>query len=102
MNFSIGNKNQLKEHFLTQFPSETQYTEFFENPLFNKYSLKIGAEWFIYEIGKGFTHCIETESFELRVKLLEAIIKDLEKKEPIYLHQQNKTLSLNNQIRKRL
>jgi len=80
MGFCSVHKVKLKINFLTHYPSETQYTEFYNNPLFNKQG-NFDDGWFMYDRIKnyGFTNLVQTEPFNLRIKLLEAIIENLEK-----------------------
>ena len=80
MGFCSIHKVKLKNHFLTQFPSEIQYTEFYNNPLFYKADNIANESWFTYKNGgRAFVELVESESFKIRVKFLEAIIENLEK-----------------------
>jgi len=67
------------EHFYSQRPSETQYTEFFNEPLFRK-TKSLQASWFEYDYSLSVGEWYQTRAFKLRIKLLEAIIKNLKKK----------------------
>ena len=87
--FSEEEKNRLKEHFLNQYPTESQYATFYNHRLFNDYrnvrNAIASSEWFIYEGRKidgvymGLRILTESESFKLRVKFLETIISNFEK-----------------------
>lgn len=79
MNVSDEDKTTLKEHFFTQFPSETQYSEIYNEPSFNKRAKNNDSTdiWF------HFLAYIKTSenneiNFKLRIKLIEAIINNLE------------------------
>lgn len=72
-------QERFLEHFYTQRPSEIQYTEFYNEPCFRKTRCN-KASWFeypyeLYSMGG----CYGTLPFKLRIKLLEAIIKNLKK-----------------------
>lgn len=83
--FSEEEKNRLKEHFLNQYPTESQYATFYNHRLFNNHITKnaiVCCEWFKYE-GRNednfnLAKLFSSESFELRVKLLETIISNFE------------------------
>ena len=67
------------EHFYSQRPSETQYTEFFEEPLFRR-TRSLEASWFEYDYSLSHSENAQSKAFKLRVKLLREIIKTLHKK----------------------
>lgn len=75
----------LREHFFTQLPSEIQFVEFYNEPSFNKNIRFIeSGTWFKYtndsiiDITQSKSLLISSEPFLLRIKLLEAIINNLE------------------------
>lgn len=59
----------LLEHFQSQYPSETQYVDFYNHELFNKDNIM--GTWFKYNFHFN-------EGKQLRINLLEAIIRKLE------------------------
>lgn len=90
---NVGYYYQMKclNHFKTQFPSDKQYTDFFNHRLFNrtiKFKHEIdNAEWFKYpeKVVDGelvpFLTLTQSEGFEIRIKFIEAIIEKLKQDE---------------------
>jgi hypothetical protein len=68
------------EHFYSQRPSETQYTEFFEEPLFRR-TRSLEASWFEYDNSLSHGENAYSKGFKLRIQFLMAVIKELKKDE---------------------
>lgn len=79
VNSSEENKKVLKEHFFSQMPSKTQYTEIYNEPTFNKKVINNDTTdiWFVHV--SQLEYKISSKiNYQLRIKLIEAIINKLE------------------------
>lgn len=75
--FNSEETEQFFNDFYEQRPNETQYIEFFNNPLFRKYG-KITTSWFSYDTSKPLDDGFQSDAFQIRIDFLKAIINKLE------------------------